>query len=158
MSEVHGMSQREGPVLTHVRFGEKVFSPIVEAKKADLIVGVEMQECLKAARFAGLQTQYLVNKTEIMIPGKQLLSEEEIVKNLQKFTKKIEVVDADEICKRELGNAAVSGVYLLCLAAFKKMIPLAPEVMLEAIETAVAPKHLEVNVKAWELARKNAQS
>ncbi len=41
MSEVHGMSQREGPVLTHVRFGKKVFSPIVEKRKADVIMGFE---------------------------------------------------------------------------------------------------------------------
>jgi len=47
MSEVHGMSQREGPVLTHVRFGEKVFSPIVEAKKADVIIGFEELEVLR---------------------------------------------------------------------------------------------------------------
>jgi len=47
MSEVHGMSQREGPVLTHVRFGEKVFSPIVEAKRADVIIGFEELEVLR---------------------------------------------------------------------------------------------------------------
>lgn len=156
-SELHGLSQRGGSVEVHIRFGKKVWSPMVEAKTADLIVGVEMQECLKAARFAGAQTQYLVNKTEVMIPGKPLLGEEEIINNLRKFTKKIEVVDADWICKRELGTAAVSGVYLLCLAAFKKMIPLAPEMMLEAIKAAVAPKHLDVNVKAWELAQKISQ-
>jgi indolepyruvate ferredoxin oxidoreductase beta subunit len=47
MSEVHGMSQREGPVLTHVRYGEKVYSPIVEKRKADLIVGFEELEVLR---------------------------------------------------------------------------------------------------------------
>ena len=156
-SELHGLSQRGGSVEVHIKFGKKVFSPLVEAKKADLIVGLEMQECLKAAYFAGQQTQYLINKTEVAIPGKPLLAEEEIIGNLKKFTKKIEVIDANGICQKELGTPAVAGVYLLCLAAFKEMIPLAPEVMLEAIKTAVAPKHLEVNVKAWELAQKNAQ-
>jgi len=156
-SELHGLSQRGGSVEVHIKFGKKVFSPLVEAKKADLIVGLEMQECLKAAYFSGPQTQYLINKTEVAIPGKPLLAEEEIIGNLKKFTKKIEVIDANGICQKELGTPAVAGVYLLCLAAFKEMIPLAPEVMLEAIKTAVAPKHLEVNVKAWELAQKNAQ-
>lgn len=47
MSEVHGMSQREGPVLTHVRFGKKVFSPIVEKRKADVIMGFEELEVLR---------------------------------------------------------------------------------------------------------------
>ena len=153
-SELHGLSQRGGSVEVHIKFGKKVFSPLVEAKKADLIVGLEMQECLKAAYFSGPQTQYLINKTEVAIPGKPLLAEEEIIGNLKKFTKKIEVIDAAGICQEELGTAAVSGVYLLCVAAFKKMIPLVPETMLEAIKSSVAPKHLDVNVKAWELAKK----
>jgi len=156
-SELHGLSQRGGSVEVHIKFGKKVFSPLVEAGRADLIVGLEMQECLKAAYFAGPQTQYLINKTEVMIPGKVLLPEEEIIKNLQKFTKKIEVIDANGICQKELGTSVVSGIYLLCLAAFKKMIPLAPETMLEAIKSSVAPKHLELNVKTFELAQKMAE-
>jgi Pyruvate:ferredoxin oxidoreductase and related 2-oxoacid:ferredoxin oxidoreductases, gamma subunit len=87
-SELHGLSQRGGSVEVHIKFGKKVWSPLVEAKKADLIVGLEMQECLKAAYFAGPQTQYLINKTEVMIPGKPLLAEDEIIGNLKKFTKK----------------------------------------------------------------------
>ena len=156
-SELHGLSQRGGSVEVHIKFGKKVFSPLVEAKKADLIVGLEMQECLKAAYFSGPQTQYLINKTEVAIPGKPLLAEEEIIGNLKKFTKKIEVIDAAGICQEELGTAAVSGVYLLCLAAFKNLILLSPDLMREAIKSSVAAKHLEVNMKAWELAKKNAQ-
>jgi indolepyruvate ferredoxin oxidoreductase beta subunit len=152
-SELHGLSQRGGSVEVHIKFGKKVYSPLVEAKKADLIVGFEMQECLKAAYFAGRQTQYLINKTEVMIPGKALLPEGEIINNLKKITKKIEVVDANGICQKELGTSVVSGIYLLCLAAFKGMIPLSPDSMLEAIKSSVAPKHLELNVKTWELAK-----
>jgi indolepyruvate ferredoxin oxidoreductase beta subunit len=152
-SELHGLSQRGGSVEVHIKFGKIVFSPLVEAKKADLIVGLEMQECLKAAYFAGPQTQYLINKTEVAIPGKELLTEEEIIKNLQKITKKIEVIDANGICQKELGTPVVSGIYLLCLAAFKGMIPLAPNTMLAAIKSSVAEKHLEINIKTWELAR-----
>lgn len=156
-SELHGLSQRGGSVEVHIKFGKKVFSPLVGAKKANLIVGVEMQECLKAAYFCGPQTQYLINETIAAIPGVAPMAKEEIVRNLQKFTKKIETVSADEICKQELGTAVVSGIYLLCLAAFKKMIPLDPQNILEAIKSSVASKHLEVNVKTFELAQKNAQ-
>ena len=156
-SELHGLSQRGGSVEVHIRFGKQVFSPMVAALGADLIVGLEMQECLKAARFAGKNTRYLINEKIIPTPGVEAPEKEEIFRNLQKFTKNIEVVNADEICQKELGSAAVAGVYLLCRAAFKKMIPIAPEVMLEAIKSSVAPKHLEVNVKAWELAQKITQ-
>ncbi len=157
-SELHGLSQRGGSVEVHIKFGKQVFSPMVAAKKADLIVGLEMQECLKAAYFANKETQYLISETIVPIPGKSPLAKEEIVKNLQKLTKKIEVVNAAEICEKELGNAAVAGVYLLCRAAFEKMVPLEPEIMLEAIKSSVAPKHLELNVRAWELAKKFAKS
>jgi indolepyruvate ferredoxin oxidoreductase beta subunit len=156
-SELHGLSQRGGSVEVHIKFGKQVFSPMVAAKSADLIVGLEMQECLKAAYFANKETQYLINETVVPIPGKPPIAKEEIVKNLRKFTKKIEIVNASEICEKELGNAAVAGVYLLCRAAFEKMISLKPEMMLEAIKSSVAPKHLDINVKAYQLAQKHSQ-
>ncbi len=152
-SELHGLSQRGGSVEVHIKFGKKVFSPLVGAQKADLIVGLEMQECLKTAYFAGPKTQFLINEMIIPIPGKEPVGKEEVVKNLQKFTKKIEVVNANEICQKELGTPVVSGIYLLCQAAFEKMIPLKPQSLLEAIKASVAPNYLELNVKTWELAR-----
>jgi indolepyruvate ferredoxin oxidoreductase beta subunit len=153
-SELHGLSQRGGSVEVHIKFAQKVFSPLVEKSKADLIVGLEMQECLKAGYFAGPLTTYLINKNIAAIPGVAPLTEEEIVKSLKTFTKKIEIVDANGICQKELGTSVVSGIFLLCLAAFKGMVPLAPEVVLEAIKESVAPKYLDLNVKTWELAKK----
>jgi len=152
-SELHGLSQRGGSVEVHIKFGKQVFSPLVGAKKADLIVGLEMQECLKAAYFASPQTKFLINKLAVAIPGKVSLTEEEVVKDLKKFTKSIEMIDANDICAKELGTPVVSGIFLLCLAAFKKMIPLEPETILEAIKSSVAPKHLDLNIKTWEFAK-----
>ena len=126
-SELHGLSQRGGSVEVHIKFGKQVFSPLVEAKKADLIVGLEMQECLKAAYFAGPQTQYLINKTEVMIPGKALVAPEEIVEDLQKFTKKIEVIDANGICQKELGTSVVSGIYSAVPGGVQKNDPAGTE-------------------------------
>lgn len=154
-SELHGLSQRGGSVEVHIRFGKQVFSPMVAAQGADLIVGLEMQECLKAARFAGKNTRYLINEKIVPTPGMEAPAKEEIVRDLQKFTKNIEVVNADEICQKELGSAAVAGVYLLCRATFEKMVPLKPEAMREAIKSSVSPKHLNLNLKAHQLAEKN---
>ncbi|MDP2967041.1 MAG: 2-oxoacid:acceptor oxidoreductase family protein, partial [bacterium] len=61
-SELHGLSQRGGSVEVHIRFGKQIYSPMVSAGKADLILGLEMQESLMAANFAGLKTNFLVNK------------------------------------------------------------------------------------------------
>jgi len=157
-SELHGLSQRGGSVEVHIRFGSKVRSPLVAKSSADLILGLEMQECLKAAYFAGPETTYLINRNITPIPGKEPLKEEGIIKNLKKYTKKVEVINANEICSKELGTAVVSGIFLLSLAVIKKIIPLAPEVMLEAIKQSVAPKYLELNVKTFELAQKAALS
>lgn len=156
-SELHGLSQRGGSVEVHIRFGSSVRSPLVAKSSADLILGLEMQECLKAAYFAGSDTAYLINQNITPIPGKEPLAQEAIVKNLKKYTKKIEVVAANELCQKELGTPVVSGIFLLSLAVFKKMIPLEPQTMLEAIKQTVAPKYLELNVKTFELAQKTAE-
>lgn len=153
-SELHGLSQRGGSVEVHIKFGKNVYSPLVEKSKADLIIGLEMQECLKAGYFAGRQTTYLINKNITPIPGVTSLTADLIIKALQVFTKNIEVIDADGICQKELGTTVVSGIYLLCLASFKKIIPIAPEIILEAIKSSVAPKYLDLNIKTWELAQK----
>jgi indolepyruvate ferredoxin oxidoreductase, beta subunit len=153
-SELHGLSQRGGSVEVHIKFGRQVFSPLVGTGKADLIVGLEMQECLKAAYFAGSQTKFLINKLAVVIPGKTPLTEEEIVKDLKKFTDNIEMIDANDICAQELGTPVVSGIFMLCYAAFKRLIPLDPQNLLEAIKSSVAPKYLDLNIKTWELAQK----
>ena len=155
-SDLHGLSQRGGSVEVHIRFGAKVQSPLVTKASADLILGLEMQECLKAAYFAGPKTNYLINKNITAIPGREPLSEEEITKNLKRLTKKIEVVNANEICLKELGTVVVSGIFLLSLAVIKKMIPLDPETMLNAIKQSVAPKYLDLNIKTFELAQRIA--
>lgn len=153
-SELHGLSQRGGSVEVHIKFGKKVYSPLVEKSKADLILGLEMQECLKAGYFAGRQTIYIVNKNITPIPGAVPLTADLIIKALQVFTKNIEVVDADGICQKELGTAVVSGIYLLCWASFKNIIPIPPQIILESIKSSVAPKYLDLNIKTWELAQK----
>ncbi len=155
-SELHGLSQRGGSVEVHIKFGKQVFSPLVGAQKADLIVGLEMQECLKAAYFAGPQTKYLINKLAVNIPGKTSLTEDIVVKDLKNYTQYIETIDANAICAQELGTPVVSGIFMICYAAFKGLIPLDPQNLLEAIKSSVAPKYLDLNVKTWELAQKYA--
>ena len=67
-SELHGLSQRGGSVEVHIRFGKEVFSPLVSQGEADLILGLEMQEALRAYPFANSGTAFLLNKKIISIP------------------------------------------------------------------------------------------
>ncbi len=151
-SELHGLSQRGGSVVVHLRFGKKVYSPLISQRKADLILGLEMQECLKACYFANPKTAFLINKYFVPIPLQKLLTEKEILKNLKKFSKKVTLIEAANICQKELGTNIVAGIYLLSLASFKKLIPLKPASILKAIKKIIPGKYLELNLKTFNLA------
>jgi len=152
-SELHGLSQRGGSVETHIRFGKKVFSPLVSLGSADLILGLEILEGLRAFPYANSKTIFLVNKFTLPFPGSPL--EKEIIKKLKSAAKGPKyIIPASEICQKELGKEVVSGIYLLGIASFKKLIPLKPESILRAISKVVPEKYLELNKKAFELASK----
>ncbi|MDP1538613.1 MAG: indolepyruvate oxidoreductase subunit beta [bacterium] len=154
-SELHGLSQRGGSVEVHIRFGRKIYSPLISQGKADLILSLEMQEALKAAYFANPKTNFLINEYIIPIPLQKTLSKEVIFKNLKKVSKNINVVPAEKICQEKLESSVVSGVYLLSLAVFKKLIPLKPDSLLKAIKKIIPEKYLELNLKTFELVKKS---
>jgi len=154
-SELHGLSQRGGSVEVHIRFGKKIYSPMVSAGKADLILGLEMQEGLRAADFAGPKTKFLINKYIVPLSLQKNLVEEEIFNQLKKIGKNLFLVPADEICQKELGTNVVAGIYLISFAAFKKLMPIKPDSILKAIKKIIPEKYLELNLKAFNLALKN---
>src|SRR4030043_958319 len=82
-SELHGLSQRGGSVEVHIRFGKKIFSPMVAQGKADLILALEEQEVLNGVYFANPKTNFLINQLTIPIPLKKPLSEAEILNQLK---------------------------------------------------------------------------
>ena len=88
-SELHGLSQRGGSVEVHLRLGKEIFSPLISQQRADLIFGLEMQECLKAAYYANSKTIFLINKYIVPILLQKPLSEKEILENLRKCSKEI---------------------------------------------------------------------
>lgn len=152
-SELHGLSQRGGSVEVYIRFGKKVYSPLIPQGKADLIMGLEAQESLKGLYFANSKTNFLVNKNIVPVPLKKSLTEKEISDNLKKVSKKIFFVSAKDICKEKLGTDVVAGIYLLSWAVFKKMIPLEPASILKAIKKIIPARHLELNIKTFNLAK-----
>jgi len=151
-SELHGLSQRGGSVEVHIRFGKQIYSPMVSAGKADLILGLEMQEALKAYPFAFPQTTFLVNKYIVPIPLQKNLSEKELLNQLKRIGKDVFLVPATEICQKELGTNVVAGIYLISLASFKKLIPIRPDSILKAMKKIIPEKYLELNLKALNLA------
>jgi len=168
-SELHGLSQRGGSVEVHIRFGKKIYSPIVSAGEANLILGLEMQEAVKVTYYAGQKTSFLINQFIQPIPLTKNLTEKEIIADLKKIvdedksssspfavarvSKNINIVPAEKICQEELKNSVVLGVYLLGLAVFKKLIPLNPNSIKTAIKKIIPENYLELNLKAFNLAK-----
>ena len=155
MSEVHGMSQREGPVLTHVRFGEKVFSPIVEAKRADVIIGFEELEVLRNLEYLRKDGEGIVilNRVRVYPIGVQNGSEKypEIAAELiSARAGKMVAMDASEEA-RKLGNIRVMNIILL--GASVRQLGLEGIEWGKIIAENVKPQYVELNQQAFELGK-----
>ena len=153
-SELHGLSQRGGSVLAHIKSGKKVYSPLIEHGQADLIIGLELLEGLRALSFGDKNTKVLINKYSLPILNG--LPTEDIVKKLEAIGgKNLHLVSASKICKENLQNEVVSTIYLLGYAVCKKLIPIKKESVLKAIENTVPEKYRQLNIKAFQLAYDN---
>jgi len=151
-SELHGLSQRGGSIETHIRFGGKVYSPLVPSSRADLILGLEVTEGLRVVSYANKKTLFLINKSYIsFIDG---LPEEAVIKKINSLLRnKVYLIPASQVCKEKLGTEMVAGAYLLGFAIAKKIIPLKVGSLLYAIGKVIPKKHIEINKKSFELAR-----
>jgi len=152
-SELHGLSQRGGSVETHIKFGDRVFSPLVALGSADLILSLEASESLRVLAYAGENTKFLVNKFALSYPGS--LSEQDIIAKLKRLIKSPEIITASQICRKELGKEIVAGIYLLSYACHKKIIPLKSSSVLRGIEKTVPKRYFELNKKAFDLAERS---
>lgn len=152
-SELHGLSQRGGSVETHLRMGKKVYSPLVV--KADLILSLEITESLRKIQYASDKTTFLINGYSVFYQSG--LSEKEISEKINLIKEKKYLIPASRICIKELGSEVLSGVYLLSFAIHKGLIPLKPESVLKTIEN-MPPKYIDINKKAFELAKKYKSS
>ena len=152
-SELHGLAQRGGSVETHLRLGKKVYSPLIDDVKADLIISLEIQEGLRKITFANSKTNFVINNMYIAYLGALSKAEvEKKAKNLLK--KKLHLISASEVCKKELENEVVGGIYLLGYVVYKNLIPLKEKSVLKAIEEIIPERYLELNKKAFQLAKK----
>jgi len=148
MSEVHGMAQRGGSVTTQVRFGKKVYSPIIGKGQADIIVAFEKMEALRYIDY--LKKDGIVVVNDYSIPSVPILIgkasyPEGIVEWLKENVKTI-VFDAAKVAK-ELGNIRAQNIVLL--GALIKALNLDEVVdWEEVVKSIVAERFVELNIKA----------
>ena len=153
-SELHGLSQRGGSVSVYIRFGDKVYSPLVPQGQANLIIALEQQEALNGLYFANKETVFLVNQYETPTMA-QSASQTEIEAELRKITKQVNFLPASEMCQKELSIEVVSGIYLLGYAVYHNFLPIKPEIIKEAIKKTMPEKYLDINFKALELGNRD---
>lgn len=148
LSEVHGMAQRGGSVVTYVRYGEKVAEPIVEEGQADVLIAFERLEALRYAHFLKKDGVLIINDWRIdpitVVTGAAQYPEN-IIEDLSR-EHEVYTIDAMEEAIR-LGNAKAFNVIVLGMAA--KHMDFAKEDWLKVIEKTVPPKTVEINKKAF---------
>ena len=152
-SEVHGMAQRGGAVTTHLRFGRKVNSPLIEPGAADLLVAFEKMEALRFAHYLSPGGAVLANAQEIYPPSVSTGRERYpagIEERLRQFTGKMYVVDA---LAAALSLREVRAVNIVMVGAASHFLPLAQETYVEALRAALPEKIVDVNVRAFKAGR-----
>ncbi len=152
-SEVHGMAQRGGAVTTHLRFGPKVFSPLIEPGKADLLIAFEKIEGLRFAHYLRPGGTLVVNTQEIYPPSVATGREPypaDAMERLAKGTGRFFPVDA---LAAALALGEVRAVNMVMVGAGSRFLPLPEEAYVEALGKCLPERVVEVNVMAFRAGR-----
>jgi indolepyruvate ferredoxin oxidoreductase beta subunit len=153
VSEVHGMSQRGGSVVTYVRFGDKVYSPIIDKGEADFIVSFEQME---AARYLPYlrENGRIVTNTQRIEPMPVITGAAAYPENLiAKLEEKGAVVDAMDCLTLAEEAGSSKAVNIVLMGRLSKYFDIPAEKWQQAIEALVPEKFRDVNLKAFELGR-----
>ena len=144
VSEVHGMSQRGGSVVTYVRYGEKVYSPIIDKGEADFIISFEKLEAARYAQYLKTDGKIIVNNQEIepmpVITGAAVYPHD-VLDNLASKGVTIDQVEALDLA---LAAGTSKAVNIVLMGRLSKLMPIPKEKWVEAINQTVAPKFVEM--------------
>lgn len=155
MSEVHGMAQRGGSVVTQVRYGEKVNSPLVAPNSADVIMAFEKLEAMRWLKYLKPNGKLIINNQKIP-PMPVIIGDEKYPEDIIKKAKNmgIEIYDlnASEIANA-CGNAKAANVVLL--GVLSKLLDFPKEDWVSSIKKIVPEKVLDINLKAFEKGRED---
>ncbi len=150
VSEVHGMSQRGGSVVTYVKFGERVYSPIIDKGEADLILAFEILEAYRALPFLKKGGKMIANIQQ-MNPMPVIIGAMDYPENIEeKLLKKIDLQAIDAL-SAAINAGSVKAVNVVLIGVLAKSTNIAKEVWVDAIKETVPEKFLDVNLKAFEL-------
>ena len=151
MSEVHGMAQRGGSVVTYVIYGDKVYSPVIEEGEADVVVSFEELEAYRWVSYLKRGGKLIVNSQKID-PMPVITGEAEYPKNIIEKIKGLGIdvtaVDALSVAT-EAGNKKSVNIVLMGIMA--KHSGIDREKWMEAVRKTVKPQFVDVNLKAFQM-------
>lgn len=150
MSEIHGMSQRGGSVSSQVRYGDKVYSPVIEIGGADILVSFEKMEALRWLKYLKPEGKVIVNDYKInsmpIITGKANYLEDEINEELKRVGARLVDASNDAI---KLGNPKTMNIILL--GSLVKSMNLENIDWNKIISDNVKKEFIDINIKAFEV-------
>lgn len=153
VSEVHGMSQRGGSVVTYVRYGEKVYSPVIDKGTADFIISFEKLEAARWVSYLKEGGKIIMSNQEIdpmpVIIGAAQYPEN-LVEKMKAAGADVDAIDALDLALEAGSSKAVN---LVLMGRLSKYFDATEEAWMQALEACVPPKFLELNKKAFELGR-----
>jgi indolepyruvate ferredoxin oxidoreductase beta subunit len=152
-SEIHGMSQRGGSVVSHVRYGSEVFSPIVPEGEGDILFGFELMETCRSLPLIRPDGTVVANDLQISPPA-VLMGQESypagLVERIRSLYPDFLLVDGQKLAG-DAGNARAANTVLL--GAISRRLEIAEEYWMMALEKMVPPKALEINKKTFLIGR-----
>jgi len=155
-SEVHGMSQRGGVVTSHIKFGKKVYSPIIPYGQADFLIAFEQAEALRAVDWLKKSGWAAVSTTRLVPPiasGGKFHYPDDPIADLKKKIGNVIAVEADQIA-RELGDSRL--VNTLLLGVISSRLEFGYSVWEEVIRKKIKARFVDINVKAFTRGRELA--
>jgi indolepyruvate ferredoxin oxidoreductase, beta subunit len=157
VSEIHGMAQRGGAVVSNVRIGEGVLASTVLEGQADVLLGFEPLETVRNLKSASEKTLVIMNTqrippTELAAKKTEYPSVEEVLAKIRLFTGEVIVIEAAELARKAGSRLTQNSVLLGALAAAKNF-PVNAESVIEVLRELVPKKYVEMNVTAFELGR-----
>ena len=149
ISEVHGMSQRGGSVVTYVRYGEKVASPLIDKGEADFILAFEQLEAARYISYLKPNGKIIMN-TQKIDPMPVIIGAMDYPENIPEKIKAlgVDIIPVDALSMAEESGSA-KAVNVVLLGVISKYLGIDPELFEKAIETTVKPKFIDINKTAY---------
>lgn len=153
-SEVHGMAQRGGVVLSTVRIGE-VYSPMIADGDADVLLAFEPVEAARAAEVISKKTEVIVNNRPIVpftvgVWGHKYPPVEDVLKALEQISGKLVAIDAEELAKKA-GSKVATNIVMLGALMGRNILPMKADIIRATVQEKVPKKFVELNLKAYDL-------